>query len=49
METTEAIFSAIVTSNYTDSEVTDTVVTVRADIARDMYISIMTDNCRGYL
>lgn len=42
-------FEAIITSNYTDREVIDTIVTVRADVARDMDIAIMTDNCRGYL
>lgn len=42
-------FEAIITSNYSDGEVINTVATVRADVARDMDIVIMTDNCRGYL
>lgn len=42
-------FEAIIATNYTDREVTDTVVQVRADVARDMDIVIMHDNCRGYL
>ena len=47
METTD--FETIIAANYTDREVTDTVVQVRADVARDMEIVIMHDNCRGYL
>jgi hypothetical protein len=47
METTD--FEAIINANYTDGEATDTVVQVRADIAHDMDIVIMHDNCRGYL
>jgi hypothetical protein len=47
METTD--FETIIAANYTDGEVTDTVVRVRADVARDMDIVIMHDNCRGYL
>jgi hypothetical protein len=43
-------FSAIITASYeSDKEVTDAVIRVRADIAHDMDISIMHDNCRGYL
>jgi hypothetical protein len=42
-------FETIIAANYTDGEVTDAVVRVRADVARDMDISIMHDNCRGYL
>jgi hypothetical protein len=49
MEDIDTTFSAILANNYTDGEVTDTVVRVRADIAHDMDISIMHDNCRGYL
>lgn len=48
METAN-MFESIVASNYTDGEVTDTIVRVRAEVAHDMDISIMTDNCRGYL
>jgi hypothetical protein len=42
-------FEAYISEEFTDGEVTDMVVRVRADIARDMDISIMHDNCRGYL
>jgi hypothetical protein len=42
-------FEAIITANYTDREETDTVTKVRANIARDLYLSVYADNCRGYL
>jgi hypothetical protein len=48
METTEA-FAAIIAANYTDGEVTDAIVRVRAEWAHDLDISVMHDNCRGYL
>ena len=42
-------FEAIISASYTDQEVTDTVSLVRDAVARDLEITVMHDNCRGYL
>ena len=42
-------FEQIIVREFTDGAQAQIVIDVRAEIAHDMDIAIMTDNCRGYL